>query len=324
MQNLRVTLIQSNLHWENIPANLEMFSKKIATISETDLIVLPETFTTGFSMNPKFAETMDGTSVAWMKKTAKEKNSVVCGSLMINDDGRFYNRLVWMKPDGESLTYDKRHLFCMSDEPKFFTAGTERLIVELNGWRICPLVCYDLRFPVWARCFDSAQHDIAPYDILLYVANWPERRNVAWKTLLPARAVENQAYVIGANRVGVDEKGPRGITRGVAEHLLVEPWGWEHRVGVARLRARPLAPARLACGLAGLIGVELACAAPPALAGNGELAERQLRLEPEDDRAWLQEHTRLGEAARRWQERNRSNGLTLRGAELLARFSIRS
>ncbi len=200
MKNLRVTLIQSNLHWENISANLEMFSEKINAIAETDLIVLPETFTTGFSMNPKFAEAMDGSAVEWMRKFANEKGCVVCGSLMINDDGRFYNRLVWMQPDGEFLTYDKRHLFCISDEPKFFTAGEERLIVELNGWKICPLICYDLRFPVWAR-----NHN-AEYDILLYVANWPERRNVAWKTLLPARAIENQAYVIGVNRVGVDEK----------------------------------------------------------------------------------------------------------------------
>ena len=206
MKNLSVTLIQSNLHWENIPANLEMFSQEIKAIPETDLIILPETFTTGFSMNPKFAEPMDGSAVEWMRKTANEKACVICGSLMIQEEGRFYNRLVWMQPDGEWLTYDKRHLFCISDEPKFFTAGEERLIVELNGWKICPLICYDLRFPVWARCFDSAQHDTPLYDVLLYVANWPERRNVAWKTLLPARAIENQAYVIGVNRVGVDEK----------------------------------------------------------------------------------------------------------------------
>ncbi|MCX6198403.1 MAG: amidohydrolase [Bacteroidetes bacterium] len=201
MKNLRVTLIQSILHWENISANLEMFSEKISSVGETDLIVLPETFTTGFSMNPKFAESMSGSAVKWMKKLALEKDCVVCGSLMIQEDRKFYNRLVWMPPDGEFQTYDKRHLFCLSDEPKFFTASNERLIVELNGWKICPLICYDLRFPVWARnTFENG------YDVLLYVANWPERRNVAWKTLLLARAIENQAYVIGANRVGVDEK----------------------------------------------------------------------------------------------------------------------
>ena len=201
MNNLSVTLIQSNLHWESISENLKIFSEKLSAVGKTDLIVLPETFSTGFSMNPKFAETMDGTAVEWMKKMAEEKNCVICGSLMINEDENFYNRFIWMKPNGDFSTYDKRHLFCISDEPKFFTAGTERLIVELYGWKICPLICYDLRFPVWAR----NDKDEA-YDILLYVANWPERRNVAWKTLLPARAIENQAYVIGANRVGVDEK----------------------------------------------------------------------------------------------------------------------
>ncbi len=201
MNNLSVTLIQSNLHWESISENLKMFSEKLSSVGKTDLIVLPETFSTGFSMNPKFEETMDGTAVEWMRKMAAEKNCVICGSLMISEDENFYNRLIWMQPTGEFQTYDKRHLFCISDEPKFFTAGTERLIVELNGWKICPLICYDLRFPVWAR----NDKDEA-YDILLYVANWPERRNVAWKTLLPARAIENQAYVIGANRVGVDEK----------------------------------------------------------------------------------------------------------------------
>jgi len=188
-----------------------MFSKKIDAIvgrltNYTDLIVLPETFTTGFSMNPKFAESMDGTAVEWMRKIANEKDCVVCGSLMIQDEGMFYNRLVWMPPDGKLLTYDKRHLFCISDEPKFFTAGEERLIVELKRWKICPLICYDLRFPVWARNVHGKVTNNSAYDILLYVANWPERRNVAWKNLLPARAIENQAYVVGVNRVGVDEK----------------------------------------------------------------------------------------------------------------------
>lgn len=215
MNNLSVTLIQSKLHWENIFANLEMFSEKISGIGKTDLIVLPETFTTGFSMNPKFAEPMDGSAVTWMKKTARGKNCVICGSLMINDEGRFYNRIVWMKPDGGFSTYNKRHLFCISDEPKFFTAGTERLIVELNGWKICPMICYDLRFPVWSRNFHTE------YDVLLYVANWPERRRSAWTTLLPARAVENQAYAIGANRVGVDE---RGVIH-AGDSMVIDPLG---------------------------------------------------------------------------------------------------
>jgi predicted amidohydrolase len=201
MKNLSVTLVQSNLHWENIRANLEMFSEKIAQVGETYLIVLPETFTTGFSMNPKFTEEMNGSAVRWMAQTAAQKNCVVCGSLMIKEEGKFYNRFIWMKPDGSLNTYDKRHLFCISDEPKFFTAGTERLVVELNGWKICPMICYDLRFPVWARNLQ------AEYDVLLYVANWPERRRAAWTTLLPARAIENQAYTIGVNRVGEDGKG---------------------------------------------------------------------------------------------------------------------
>jgi omega-amidase len=195
--NLRVTLIQSILHWEDISANLEMFSQKISTIGETDLIILPETFSTGFSMNPKFAEEQNGLSVEWMKKMAAEKNCVITGSLMIKERGKYFNRLYWVKPDGEFYTYDKRHLFILSDEPKFFTAGKERLIVELNGWKICPLICYDLRFPVWARNRDE-------YDVLLYVANWPERRAQAWKYLLIARAIENQCYTIGLSRVGND------------------------------------------------------------------------------------------------------------------------
>jgi predicted amidohydrolase len=198
MNNLRVTLIQSILHWEDIAANLEMFSQKIAAVNKTDLIILPETFSTGFSINPKLAQEETESAVQWMKKTAAEKGCVITGSLMIKEGERLYNRLYWVRPDGSFLKYDKRHLFCISDEPKFFTAGTERLIAELNGWKICPLICYDLRFPVWARNTNTA------YDVLLYVANWPERRAQAWKYLLIARAIENQAYVVGVNRVGND------------------------------------------------------------------------------------------------------------------------
>jgi predicted amidohydrolase len=215
MKNLRITLVQSSLHWENISANLEMFSQKLATVGETDLIVLPETFSTGFSMNPKFAEEMNGSAIQWMAKTAKQRNCVVCGSLMIKAEGKFYNRLIWMNPDGSLNTYDKRHLFCMSDEPKFFTAGTERLIVELHGWKICPMICYDLRFPVWSRNLHLE------YDVLLYVANWPERRAQAWRYLLVARAIENQSYVIGANRVGNDGKDISHI----GDSMVLDPLG---------------------------------------------------------------------------------------------------
>ncbi len=200
MNNLRITLIQSNLHWENISANLDMFTQKIAAIRQpADLIVLPEMFSTGFSMKAKeLAETMEGSAIQWMRKMAAEKNRVLTGSLIIEENGLFYNRLIWMRADGTYETYDKRHLFSLSGEEKTYTAGREKIVVELNGWRICPLICYDLRFPVWSR------NRNAEYDVLLYVANWPERRVQAWKYLLIARAIENQSYCIGLNRVGND------------------------------------------------------------------------------------------------------------------------
>ncbi len=216
MKDIRVTIIQSTLHWENVEANLKMFSEKIASIQEpTDLIVLPEMFSTGFTMNNKaMAETMKGKAVAWMKHKAKEKNCVVAGSLIIEEKSRlredpssggkkYYNRLVWMMPNGKFKTYDKRHLFRYAGEEKYYSAGKKKLIVELNGWKICPLVCYDLRFPLWSRNKFSKKGE-GQYDLLLFVANWPERRNHPWKTLLMARAMENQAYVVGVNRVGND------------------------------------------------------------------------------------------------------------------------
>jgi predicted amidohydrolase len=198
---LVVTLIQSTLHWENISANLEMFSKKIDAITETtDLIILPEMFSTGFSMSPEtFAEDMNGSTVNWMREKAKQKNAVICGSFMCKDHGSFYNRLIWMRPDGTFSKYDKRHLFSIGLEHEHYTAGSEKLIELVKGWKVCPLVCYDLRFPVWSRRTVAAD-----YDLLIYVANWPERRAFHWKTLLLARAIENQAFVIGLNRVGLD------------------------------------------------------------------------------------------------------------------------
>lgn len=205
MRDLKITLIQSTLHWENVDANLKMFSDKIADIREqTDLIVLPEMFSTGFTMNNKVvAETMQGKTVEWMKQKAKEKNCVVTGSLIIEEKKQFYNRLVWMTPGGKCKTYDKRHLFRYAGEEKYYSAGKKKLIVELNGWKICPLVCYDLRFPLWSRNKFNKKGE-GQYDLLLYVANWPKRRNHPWKTLLMARAMENQAYVVGLNRVGND------------------------------------------------------------------------------------------------------------------------
>jgi omega-amidase len=205
--NLSITLIQSNLHWENVDANLQMFSQKITGVqTPTDIIILPEMFSTGFSMNaPKLAEGMDGKAVNWMRQTAAAKNCIVTGSLIITapvscseSKMAYYNRLVWMQPDGEYLYYDKRHLFSLSKEEMVFEPGNERLIAEWKGWKICPLICYDLRFPVWSRNTDNG------YDLLLYVANWPERRVYAWKHLLVARAIENQCYVAGINRIGND------------------------------------------------------------------------------------------------------------------------
>ena len=201
MNDLKVTLIQSNLFWENKEKNLDQFSRKIDAITEpTDLIILPEMFSTGFSMNPKkLSEGMNGETVSWMKERARVKKCVVAGSFICEESGNFYNRLLWVNPDGSYSKYDKRHLFSMGDEHNHYAAGEEKLIVKIKDWKICPLICYDLRFPVWARNTHESF-----YDVLIYVANWPERRSHPWKTLLLARAIENQAYVIGVNRIGAD------------------------------------------------------------------------------------------------------------------------
>ncbi len=201
MSDIKITLIQSDLHWENKAGNLKMFSQKMEAINEsTDLIILPEMFSTGFSMQPeKLAEAMNGETVKWMKEEAKKKNAVITGSFICLENGKHFNRLVWMKPDGTYSIYDKRHLFSMGDENNHYTSGTGRITEEIKGWKICPLICYDLRFPVFSR-----NSKTNPYDLLIYVANWPERRAHPWKTLLLARAIENQAYVAGVNRVGTD------------------------------------------------------------------------------------------------------------------------
>ncbi len=208
MNDLKITIIQSNLHWENMDANLKMFSEKISSIKEdTDLIVLPEMFSTGFTMNNKsMAESMKGRTVAWMKRMAKEKKCAITGSVIIEEKKKYYNRLFFMLPDGEYKTYDKRHLFRYAHEQNYYTAGKKKLIVELKNWKICPIICYDLRFPVWIRnkILRQKAKGKSEYDILLVVANWPERRNHPWKTLLMARAMENQVYVAGINRVGDD------------------------------------------------------------------------------------------------------------------------
>ncbi|MFC4232221.1 amidohydrolase [Parasediminibacterium paludis] len=206
--SLTITIIQADIVWENIDANLEQFTQKINSITtKTEVIVLPEMFSTGFSMQPeKLAETMDGKAVRWMLKTAIEKRVIITGSLMIGESGRYYNRLIWILPNGQMGYYDKRHLFGYANEDQHYTAGNKRLIAQVKGFKINLQICYDLRFPVWAR--QQANKDETPeYDILLYVANWPEKRSHAWKTLLTARAIENQCYVVGVNRVGKDGNG---------------------------------------------------------------------------------------------------------------------
>ncbi|MBX2909645.1 MAG: amidohydrolase [Chitinophagales bacterium] len=196
----KVALVQANIHWENVQKNIEHFNELLKQISAVDLIVLPEMFTTGFSINTELAKENSTIALPWLQATAKEKNAVMCGSVIIEESQSFYNRLFWVEPSGRISTYDKRHLFSLSEEPKHFSAGKERLIVEYKGWKFCPLVCYDLRFPVWSRNQDN-------YNVLLYIASWPQKRDFAWNTLLPARAIENQSYVIGVNRIGIDGNG---------------------------------------------------------------------------------------------------------------------
>ncbi|HEX4877200.1 MAG TPA: amidohydrolase [Chitinophagaceae bacterium] len=204
MSQLLITVIQTNLHWEDKTANLQMLEEKINRIKEkTEVVVLPEMFSTGFSMKPEqLAESMDGETVQWMKKVAAEKKIILTGSVIIKENENYYNRLIWMLPNGQYGVYDKRHRFAFAAEDKHYTAGSKRLIASVKGWKINLQVCYDLRFPVWAR--QQSEPEAPEYDVLIYVANWPERRSLAWKTLLQARAIENQCYVIGVNRVGND------------------------------------------------------------------------------------------------------------------------
>ena len=208
MSTLSISIIQTNLHWENKAANLLMLEDKINSIEEpTEIVVLPEMFSTGFSMRPEsLAETMQGHTVDWMKRISRDKRIILTGSLIIEEDGKYFNRLIWMMPNGAMGYYDKRHLFGYAGEDQHYQSGHKRLIASVKGWKINLQICYDLRFPVWSRqqMTDSADSAEPEYDVLIYVANWPQRRNHAWKTLLCARAIENQSYVIGVNRVGVD------------------------------------------------------------------------------------------------------------------------
>lgn len=202
MQDLTVTLLQTELAWHGAATNRAHFGELVRSLPEpTDLVILPEMFTTGFTMDVRQqAEPMDGPTLRWLADLARECGVTLCGSLVVEDGGRYYNRLVWMPPDGRHSHYDKRHLFRMAGEHEHYSAGRRREVFQLMGWRVCPLVCYDLRFPVWSRGANQ-------FDLLLYVANWPAARRSAWRTLLPARAVENQCYVAGVNRIGSDARG---------------------------------------------------------------------------------------------------------------------
>lgn len=201
MKNLKLALIQSDIHWHEVNANLATYEEKIWQIKDpVDVIVLPEMFQTGFTMETSLAEPMNLSTFKWMKQMATQKQAVVTGSYIVKEAEKTFNRLLWMQPNGEYNTYDKAHLFRMSTEDQYFDEGEHRLIVEWRGWKICPMICYDLRFPVWSR------NTNLDYDLLLYVANWPAVRISAWDALLKARAIENLSYCIGLNRVGEDGK----------------------------------------------------------------------------------------------------------------------
>jgi predicted amidohydrolase len=233
MENLKITIIQPNIIWEDIKSNLEKYSEIITGIEQTDVIILPEMFTTGFSMKPEILnEKMDGISVKWMKAIATEKDASVVGSLIIEEDGKIFNRAIWVFPDGKIEFYDKRHLFTMGQEHLHYSPGNEKAVVKFRGWKFCPLICYDLRFPVWSRNAEN-------YDVVIYMANWPSPRHHHWKALLVARAVENQSYCIGVNRTGIDGSGlkysgdscmisPKGFAEFLGENETVKTFVISH------------------------------------------------------------------------------------------------
>ncbi|MCF8227317.1 MAG: nitrilase family protein [Bacteroidales bacterium] len=207
MRDLKISFIQSDIVWEDPEENRKKFADKISKLKSGDhLIILPEMFNTAFPVDPRqFAEKIDGPTFEWMHESAKQANAVITGSLMIEDDGRYFNCLVWMEPSGNYRTYFKRHVFHLGEESGFISKGMGKIICDLHGWKISPMICYDLRFPVWVK--NTYRDGKFEYDLLIFVANWPEIRNYPWKQLLIARAMENQSYVIGLNRVGVDDKG---------------------------------------------------------------------------------------------------------------------
>ena len=236
MSTLTISTIQANLVWEDKAANLSNLESKIGGITgKTELVVLPEMFSTGFTMHAEMlAETMQGPTVKWMRQVAATRKIILTGSLIIKEEGQFFNRLIWMLPNGEYGYYDKRHLFGLSGEDEFYTPGNKRLIASVKGWKINLQICYDLRFPVWSRNRVVPSEQTPPasaptedgaatseYDLLIYVANWPSKRSNAWKVLLNARAIENQCFVVGVNRVGED--GNKLLYNG--NTMVVDPLG---------------------------------------------------------------------------------------------------
>lgn len=221
MEKLKITIIQADIIWENIGANLIKYSKLIENCEESDVIILPEMFTTGFSMNPeKLKEPMNGPSIKWMKNWAAQKNTCMVGSLIIEENQQIFNRALWVFPDGTIQKYDKRHLYTMGQEHLYYSPGKEKVIVEFKGWRFCPQICYDLRFPAFARNQEN-------YDVVFYMANWPSPRHHVWKNLLISRAIENQSYCLGVNRTGTDGIGLQYL----GDSGLVSPKGFANFLG---------------------------------------------------------------------------------------------
>jgi omega-amidase len=208
---MRISIVQSELHWEDPAANRNMFTAKLSVLRHaTDLVVLPEMFSTGFTNHVEpLAEPMEGPTMKWLYDTAQNLDAAVTGSFICEVEGNYYNRLIFMRPDGQFEFYDKKHLFSLSGENEYFMSGRKRITVTWRGWQICPMICYDLRFPAWSR--NTAGNFVSGhkpyYDLLLFVANWPNKRAHHWKTLLAARAIENQAFVVGVNIVGTDGNG---------------------------------------------------------------------------------------------------------------------
>ncbi len=223
MESLRISWIQAALVWQDVDANKAKFEGYLQNLEAMDVLVLPEMFTTGFSMEPhRFAEPMNGDTVKWMQTQSERLNAAITGSIICTtDDGNHVNRLIWVEPSGAIKHYDKRHLFSYADEHKHYTAGKERICIDYKGWKIFPQICFDLRFPVWSR-------NELGYDLAIYVANWPERRSYPWKQLLRARAIENQAYVLGVNRVGkdgneIEHSGDSVLLNALGEEVLASP-----------------------------------------------------------------------------------------------------